>query len=158
MYPNQCCCNWFMIFSITITYGWNPNYYPLQLHRLLECNDYKCFVNCVDYNYFSISLRCENRKGFCTRFLRPSNHSPACLEISEESHVRTLTLQVSCMASRYFRKPYSSKFSRHKNFVKRSKFVKLLIFVIKISWLLQNFVRDCCEALLWLWYRTVHNN
>ena len=36
--------------------------------------------------------------------------------------------------------PYSSKFSRHKNFVKHSKFVKLLIFVIKIWWLLQNFV------------------
>ena len=29
--------------------------------------------------------------------------------------------------------PYSSKFSRHKNFVKHSKFAKLLIFVLKIS-------------------------
>ena len=37
--------------------------------------------------------------------------------------------------------PYSSKFSWHKNFVKWSKFAKLLIFVVKISWLLQNFVR-----------------
>ena len=51
--------------------------------------------------------------------------------------------------------PYSSKFSRHKNFVKHSKFVKLLIFVIKISWLLQNFViaaRPCCGC------GTMHNN
>ena len=29
--------------------------------------------------------------------------------------------------------PYSSKFSRHKNFVKHSKFAKFLIFVLKIS-------------------------
>ena len=35
--------------------------------------------------------------------------------------------------------PYSSKFSRHKNFVKHSKFAKLLIFVIK------KF-RDCCKV------------
>ena len=32
---------------------------------------------------------------------------------------------------------YSSKFSWHKNFVKHSKLAKLLIFVVKISWLLQ---------------------
>jgi len=37
--------------------------------------------------------------------------------------------------------PYSSKFSRHKNFVKHSKFAKFLIFVLKISWLLQSFAR-----------------
>ena len=47
--------------------------------------------------------------------------------------------------------PYSSKFSRHKNFVKHSKFTKFLIFVLKISWSLQSFVRYG-EALLWLWY------
>ena len=36
--------------------------------------------------------------------------------------------------------PYSSKFSWHKIFVKCSISQKLLIFVVKISWLLQNFV------------------
>ena len=32
-----------------------------------------------------------------------------------------------------YRIPYSSKFSWHKNFVKRSKLAKVLIFVVKIS-------------------------
>ena len=43
--------------------------------------------------------------------------------------------------------PYSSKFLRHKNFMKHSKFVKFLIFVLKISWSLQSFARHG-EALL----------
>ena len=44
--------------------------------------------------------------------------------------------------------PYSSKFSRHKNFVKHSKFANLLIFVIKISWLLQSFARHGGRGLI----------
>ena len=47
--------------------------------------------------------------------------------------------------------PYRPKFSRHKNFVKHSKFAKFLIFVLKISWSLQSFARHD-KALLWLWY------
>jgi len=29
-----------MTFSIKITYGYKPNYYPLQINRFLDSNDY----------------------------------------------------------------------------------------------------------------------
>ena len=49
--------------------------------------------------------------------------------------------------------PYSSKFSWHKNFMKHSKLAKLLIFVVKISWLLQNFVTREAPPISCLRYR-----
>ena len=44
--------------------------------------------------------------------------------------------------------PYSSKFSRHKNFVKRSKFAKLLIFVTSKNFVIAAKFHEAWRGLI----------
>ena len=51
-----------MTFSITITYGYKLNYYPLQLHRFLDSDDYDYWlITILLSNYIRL---CEQGRDF----------------------------------------------------------------------------------------------